>query len=460
MMKLFNDKAFYKNLFVIVLPIIIQNAVTSFVNLIDNIMVGQIGTEAMSAVSVCNQLNNVYMFLIFGAFSAVGIFACQFKGKEDNEGILNCFRLKNYLAVFMFSLVLVAVLVFGRPILRLFFNNPNNTAELSERMIELSLTYFRYMLPGLLFFTFSICINTTLRELGNTFTAMMATVVAIIVNVSLNYVLIFGHFGFPALGVSGAAVATSIARAAEVAILVLFIFRNSEFCYLTTVFSKFSVPLNLCKDIALKGGPLLMNEVFYSFGEAGLSQCYSKMGVDALAAMNINLTVANFFSVACFAMGTATSIVLGQLLGKGELNKAKPTAMKLLYTNIFISVIFGACLFVLAPYFPRIYNTSIDNQLLATDLLRIYAVHLPLLGIYHTSYFIIRSGGKTMITFWFDGFYTCFILFGTALLVTTFTSLDIFWLYVVVNAVDLIKTVAGFVLVKSGFWIQNIVSDL
>ena len=245
MMKLFNDKAFYKNLFVIVLPIIIQNAVTSFVNLIDNIMVGQIGTEAMSAVSVCNQLNNVYMFLIFGAFSAVGIFACQFKGKEDNEGILNCFRLKNYLAVFMFSLVLVAVLVFGRPILRLFFNNPNNTAELSERMIELSLTYFRYMLPGLLFFTFSICINTTLRELGNTFTAMMATVVAIIVNVSLNYVLIFGHFGFPALGVSGAAVATSIARAAEVAILVLFSFRNSEVCYLTTVFSKFSIVLDL-----------------------------------------------------------------------------------------------------------------------------------------------------------------------------------------------------------------------
>ena len=203
-----------------------------------------------------------------------------------------------------------------------------------------------------------------------------------------------------------------------------------------------------------------MNEVFYSFGEAGLSQCYSKMGVDALAAMNINLTVANFFSVACFAMGTATSIVLGQLLGKGELDKAKPTAMKLLYINIFISVIFGVCLFVLAPYFPRIYNTSIDNQLLAKNLLRIYAVHLPLLGIYHTSYFIIRSGGKTMITFWFDGFYTCFILFGTALLVTTFTSLDIFWLYVVVNAVDLIKTVAGFVLVKSGFWIQNIVSDL
>lgn len=459
MTKFFEDKAFYKNLLAIVLPIVIQNAVTSFVSLLDNIMVGQIGTKAMSAVSICNQLNNVYMFLMFGAFSAVGIFACQFKGKDDEEGILNCFRLKLYVCLIMILVLTLTILLFGENIFNIFFQNKNNSPELTITMIDLSLSYFRFLLPGLFFFTFSTCMAFTLRELGNTFTSMMASVIAIFINLILNYVLIFGHFGFPALGVEGAAIATSIARFVECIILVIFIFKNTEYNYLTTVFKKFSIPLVLCLDILKRGGPLFINEIFYSFGEAGLAQCYSVMGVDPLASMNINLTVANFFSVACFAMGTATSIVLGQLLGKGELDKAKPTAMRLLKANVFIAIVFGIILFILAPYFPRIYNTSLENQELACKLLWVYALHLPLLGIYHTSYFIIRSGGKTMITFWFDGFYTAFILFGTAFLITTFTNFDMLMLYICVNLVDIIKTVVGFTLVKSGFWVQNIVKD-
>ena len=459
MVNIFKDKSFYKNLIIIVLPIVIQNAVTSFVSLLDNIMVGQIGTEAMSAVSICNQLNNVYMFLMFGAFSAVGIFACQFKGKEDNEGILNCFRLKLYICVLMIFILSSAILLFGEDIFRIFFQNENNSAELTLTMIDLSLSYFKLLLPGLFFFTFSTCMAFTLRELGNTFTSMMSSVMAIFINLVLNYVLIFGHFGFPALGVQGAAIATSIARFVECIILVVFIVKNNEFNYLTSVFNKFTIPLALCLGILKKGGPLFINEIFYSFGEAGLAQCYSTMGVDPLASMNINLTVANFFSVACFAMGTATSIILGQLLGKGELDKAKPTAIRLLKVNILIAVIFGIGLFIMAPYFPKIYNTSEQNRMLACQLLWVYALHLPLLGIYHTSYFIIRSGGKTMITFWFDGFYTAFILFGTAYLITSFTNFDMLLLYICVNLVDIIKTVVGLTLVKSGFWVQNIVKD-
>lgn len=460
MVRFIKENSFYKNLFVIVLPIIIQNAVTSFVSLLDNIMVGQIGTMAMSAVSICNQLNNVYMFLMFGAFSAVGIFACQFKGKDDDEGILNCFRLKIYVCLIMILVLFSVILLFGNNIFDLFFINKNNSLELAKTMVDLSLSYFKLLLPGLFFFTFSTCMAFTLRELGNTFTSMMSSVIAIFVNLALNYILIFGHFGFPALGVQGAAIATSIARFVECIILLVFIFRSTEYNFLTTVFKKYSIPLALCIDIVKRGGPLFINEIFYSFGEAGLAQCYSKMGVDPLASMNINLTVAHFFSVACFAMGTATSIILGQLLGKGELEKAKPTAMRLLKVNILISIVFGIGLFILAPYFPKIYNTSVQNQELACKLLWIYALHLPLLGIYHTSYFIIRSGGKTMITFWFDGFYTAFILFGTAYLITRFTNFDMLLLYICVNLVDIIKTVVGFMLVKSGFWVQNIVKDL
>ena len=212
------DKAFYRRVLGVALPIIIQNGITNFVSLLDNIMVGQVGTLQMSGVSIVNQLLFVFNLCVFGAVSGAGIFTAQFFGSQDHEGVRHTFRFKFLVSV---GLVIVGTAVFllaGQPLIRLYLQGDGDPRDVAITLAYGS-DYLRIMLLGLLPFALASAYSGTLRETGQTMVPMVGGIVAVFVNLIFNYILIFGHFGAPAMGVRGAAVATVLSRYVELAIV-------------------------------------------------------------------------------------------------------------------------------------------------------------------------------------------------------------------------------------------------
>ena len=211
------DRAFYKMALTVALPMMIQNAVTNFVSLLDNIMVGRVGTLQMTGVSVVNQLLFVYNLCIFGAVAGAGIFTAQFYGQRDDEGIRQTFRFKIMICAVIGAAGIALLLLRGEALISLYLNGEATAAERADAL-RYGREYLAVMLIGLVPFTFNNAYASSMRETGQTVVPMVSGLVAVAVNMSLNYVLIFGKLGMPVLGVKGAAIATVISRYTELAV--------------------------------------------------------------------------------------------------------------------------------------------------------------------------------------------------------------------------------------------------
>lgn len=459
MKKLIGNKKFYKMVLIIAVPIIIQNGVTHFVNLLDNIMIGQLGTLSMSGVSITNQLLQVFNITIFGAMSGPGIFMAQYYGKKDREGLQNCFHFKMMIGVIITIFSVVLFMFYGENLISLFLTNKNDNISDTLKTLNYGMIYLKIMLLGLFPFVISQIYSSSLRETGNTVLPMISSIVAVLINFILNYLLIFGHFGFPCLGVTGGAIATVISRYVEMFIIAFGGHLSKQQEYLKGIYHYFQIPLSTVKQIVKRGFPLLCNEILWSVSVTFICQCYSTRGLEAVAAINITNTVVNFFMIVCYAMGNAISIIVGQQLGAGQIQKALSDDMKMIAMNFVFCTLIGCCLFALAKSIPYAYNTSWQVRNLATSLLSVSAGMMPIISLYYSSYFTLRAGGKTFLTFLFDSVYTFCISFIVAFVLTRFTDLHIFYVYLIVQCVDIPKAFLGVALVKKGIWIHNIVNE-
>jgi len=454
--KFIGDRAFYKMVLLVAVPIMIQNGITNFVNLLDNIMVGQIGTEQMSGVAIVNQLMFVYNLCIFGGLSGAGIFTAQYYGQKNEEGIRNTFRFKIWMAVLITVLATAVFLLGGTELISLYLND-SSSGDLASTLLY-GKQYLMVMLLGLPGFMLVQIYSSTLRECGETVVPMAAGVVAVFTNLIGNYLLIFGKFGFPQLGVAGAAIATSLSRYVEAVIVIIWTHYNKEKnAYIIGLYRTLKLPVSLTKEIILKGTPLLLNETFWSIGMAALTQCYSIRGLSVVAAVNISSTIGNLFNVSFIAMGSAVAIIMGQLLGAGKLEEARDTNNKLIMFTILLCIGIAICMALFAPVFPQFYNTEESTKQLAAGFIMLQALFIPQQGFLNAAYFTLRSGGKTMITFFFDSVFICCISVPIAFVLSRFTTLPVLLIFALVQAGDWIKCVIGFILVKKGVWIQNII---
>ncbi len=457
--KLIGDKAFYKRVMVLMLPIMIQNGITNLVGMLDNIMVGQVGTVQMTGVAVANQLIFVFNLCVFGAISGAGIFGAQFYGKGDHKGIRYTFRFKLMCCVAISFIGVVVFLTAGEPLISLYLKGEGSAAD-AAASLGYAKRYLNIMLIGILPWALAQCYAGTLRETGKTVPPMVAGIVAVVVNLILNYILIFGHFGAPELGVEGAAVATVVSRFVELGIVAVWTYaKRQDNSFIIGAYRSMRVPLSLVRDITVKGLPLMMNETLWSTGVAMLNQCYSSRGLDVVAANNISQTFWNVFSVAFIAVGAAIGIILGQRLGAGEFELAKSESTKLIAFSVFVSAVFAAIYFVCAEFIPVFYNTEPEIRLLATRLMQISAVAMPLDAFAHSSYFTLRSGGKVFITFLFDSGFAWLVSVPATLLLTHTTDMYILYIYSIGQALYIFKCVLGFIFVKRGIWIKNIVAE-
>jgi putative MATE family efflux protein len=453
------DRKFYRHTLYIAVPIMIQNGITNFVSMLDNIMVGQIGTTQMSGVSIVNQLLFVFNLMIFGGLAGIGIYTAQYAGKGDQEGIRITFRMKLILAAVLVAVGLIVFLTSGVRLASLWLSGGASKADLAETLTAAH-HYLLVMCIGLLPFALSQVCADTLRELGETMTPMKAGLLAVAVNLIGNYILIYGKFGAPALGVVGAAIATVISRLAEASYLVIWLLRHTErFPFVHGVFSHFHIPLGLAKTISFRAFPLLLNETLWSLGQTVLSQQYSLRGLTAVAAFNISNTIANVFNIAFIAMGSATAIILGQELGSGKTDTVKRDAHRLAFISVVLCLFSGALLFAISGLFPRIYNTSDEIRAVAAGLIRVSACFMPVYAYENAAYFTLRSGGKTWITFFFDSCFVWVASLPLAAILTHFTSLPIIPLFALVQTADFIKMFIGFFMVRSGRWIHDLTEE-
>ena len=272
----------------VALPIMIQNFITNFVSMLDNLMVGSLGTEQMSGVSIVNQLIFVFSLAIFGALSGAGIFTAQFFGKGDDEGIRYTVRFKMIISLLIFVVGTAVFFLFDSQLIGLFIHDVDPSCDLNAT-IDFAESYLKVILWGLLPFTLSQAFSSTLRETGETLAPMLAGLAAVITNCVFNYLLIFGKFGFPKLGVVGAAIATDISRYVECIIIIAYTFiKRSRFKYINGAFRSAYIPRPVLKQITIKGMPLLLNEFLWSSGMMLLSVAYSLHGLSVVAGYSIS----------------------------------------------------------------------------------------------------------------------------------------------------------------------------
>lgn len=455
--KFIGDRKFYAMVLAIAVPIMVQNGITNFVAMIDNIMIGRIGTEQMSGVAVVNQLLFVFNLSVFGMLSGAGIFGAQFFGSGNTEGFRNTFRFK---LISCFLLTVVGILLFltqGERLIMLYLHDESGSG-MADLTLNYGMRYLRIMLIGLVPYTLAQIYASTLRETGETVAPMRAGIVAVATNTVLDYVLIFGLGAIPGFGVEGAAAATVAARCVECVLIVSWTHRRAErFPFISGVYRSMKVPGSLAGKILVKGSPLMFNEFIWSLGMATLAQCYSMYGLEVIAAQNISSTISNVCNVIWIAMGNAIAIIVGQLLGAGKLEEAKDTDRKLIFFSVTSCLGIAVLLVGLAFVFPHIYNTEQGVRTLATRFILISAAMMPSQAFLNAAYFTIRSGGKTGITFFFDGGFVWVCTIPLAFVLSRFSGFPILVTYLLCQIPDLIKCVIGYILVKKGIWIENLV---
>ena len=451
------DRAFYRRILSIAVPIIIQNGITNFVSLLDNIMVGQVGTVPMSGVSIVNGLLFVFNLCIFGASSGAGIFTAQFHGSGDDTGVRYTFRFK-FLSCFLLAITGVLIFLLGGKFLIGLYLTGEGDAATAAGAMAYGLDYLAVMVWGFLPFALCNAYSSTLRETGETFVPMMGGICAVFVNLVLNYILIFGHFGAPAMGVRGAALATVISRYAELAIVAVWTHTHKQKNpYIVGAYRSVYLPGKLLKSIMVKGMPLLANEFLWATGMAFMNQCYSTCGLDVVPAMNISSTLYNLGSVAFISMGNAVGIVMGQMLGAGNTVQAiRDTNRKLMVVSIGSGLVFGSLMGIFSGSFPLLYNTTSEVRHLATWLICINAMAMPFNSYTNATYFTLRSGGQTTVTFLFDSCFVWVCCVPLAYCLSRFTDITIIPLFAICIATDLIKCIIGAVMLKQGKWIQNL----
>lgn len=456
--KYIGDQAFYRRVMAIALPIMLQNLITNFVSLLDNIMVGQLSTAQISAVTIANNnLLFIFNLCLFGGAAGAGIFTTQFYGSQDQEGIRHTCRFKILICLGL-AFIGTGVFLFGSdPLIGLYLQGEGDPA-LAAETLSYGRQYLHIMLLGLLPFALTNAYASSLRECGHPTVPMIAGLVAMGVNLVLNYILIFGHFGAPAMGVSGAAIATVIARYAECAIVMIWTHANpKKNPYAVGLYKSIHIPAPLLRSIIRKGIPVLVNECAWSLGMAILNQCYSVCGLDVLPALSISTTICNLTAVVFRSLGNTSGILIGQLLGAGAPKKEVwDYTHKLFALCIFSGVLFAIFTVALSGAFPQIYNTTDAVRHLATWLILISAGTMPLQAYIFPVYFILRAGGKTMITFAFDCGSVWLLSIPIAFIGSRFTALSIILIYALCQATDIIKCVIGHFLMKKGSWIQNL----
>lgn len=457
--KFIGTRQFYAGVVFVAVPIIIQNVITNFVSLLDNIMVGKIGTEEMSGVAIVNQLQFVFILAIFGLFSGIGIFGAQYFGKRDNEGLKISFRFKLYSGIVILLAAMSIFIFWGDNLINLYLHDGEAGLDLNATF-NYAKAYLKVMLWGMPPFLATQLYATSLKETQNTKAPMTAGVIAVFVNLILNYILIYGKFGAPKLGVVGAAIATVISRYIECCINIFWAHTNpNKVPFIEGLYGKLEIPKALTKKILITAMPLFLNEFMWSFGQTTQNQLMSLRGLEVISAINIASTSVSIFNSLYLAMGEVIAIMVGNALGTGDAELAIDTDRKLIVLDVVFTLAISIVTYFASPLIVNVYNSEVLVKSLATSFIKISAIYLVAQAATNACYFTVRSGGKTLLTFLLDSCFVWVCPIPIAYCTVHFTDLGIIPIYILVFGTNIIKFLISLIFVVKKTWVNNLVKE-
>ncbi|MGI6150556.1 MAG: MATE family efflux transporter [Christensenellales bacterium] len=440
------DSRFFKHWLSLALPIMLQQGLASALYLIDNIMVGQLGESAIAAVGVANQLTFLLQVFGFGINSGAGIFAAQYWGKNDKDGIHRIQGIALTLSVALGALFMVAALLFGHAVSDVFSNDP--------AVIALSAKYLAIIGWSYLFQLVSQTLSIILRACGSPMLPMIATLAGVCTNGVLNYIFIFGHLGLPAMGVEGAALATLIAAIVSTGTLIAVSVKKKMI--VAAPFKKlFSFSKSLFREFLKISLPVFFNEALWSSGISMYSILWGILGTEFQASMQIYTTVDRIGFVMMAGLGSAASVITGNSIGEGKLGQAKLYSGRMLVLTPLAVLLFGLVLQGFAPVFMGFFDVTPTVSAMALSVIRVYC---GAMFIYALNYTIIigtlRAGGDTAYASAVDLLGLWVVSIPLAFLCGLVFGLPIWAVYLATISGDIVKAVMGLRRLRTGKWIK------
>ncbi len=447
MEKMFGSKALIKYALLLALPSMLQQVITAIAQLVDNVMVGGLGENAVAAVGIANQISFIFFFASFGLSSACGIFISQYMGTENTKKIQETIRINLVLSLIFGLTMTFVVTVFPEQIIRLFVKDNDETLRLAVGYLRVvSIVYV--MFPLIVTYSFGF------RYEGNPKYGLFMAVCAVMVNTFLNYCLIYGNFGLPALGVNGAAIATVISKTLELAVG-LFISKYKKTIIYTKIFDIFIFDKTLLKAILSKGWLVVANEVIWSLSFTLLNILYSQQVSDNIAALQINGVMLGLAYVGSGGFATAVGVIVGKELGRNNLVEAKNDSVYLIRMAGIFAFVVGLILISFSKLFPSLYDVSNTVASNSTLLIIVSGSFLWIRYLEMAAFFVVRSGGDSKGVFIMDSGYMWLLLIPAMYFVTKF-DFTLIERFIIGNLLMLPKTLLTYYIYKKETWLKNI----
>ena len=447
MLTCFKDKNFLKRFLNISLPVMISAFVTFLVTLVDNIMVGSVSNEAVSGVYAANEVTFVFEIAGFGILEGAGIFLQQFNGIKDNKHMKQCFNYKIIFALLFLLCSLPIVYTLGKEMIYFYCNKDTNSSIILKEGTD----YLNFLAISYIPFMIGQVYSTSLREIGETKYTMYSSLIAVVINVIFNSIFIIGL----EMGVKGAAIATIISRIIEMSSLILIShIKKMPFCH--KFYIDFGIEKDLFKQMNKRTAFLFINEIGWSLGMILQSMAYSQRD-GVLSAISVVTTVNNIVQILINGLSIGIGVMVGSSLGQKDYEKAKYEAKNLAFLGLYSAIFVGILLISFSHLIPLLF-VKVDpaQKQLAAKLIIIMGTMLFGRTVSAAIYFILKSGGNALITFFFDSGLMLILYLPVAWCLALFTNLDLIYIYLIVTSIDIIKAISGLIILKKYNWANNL----
>ena len=446
------SKQLYKTLARVALPIALQSLIASSLNLLDNLMVGSLGEVELAAVGLSSQLFFVHLGVMFGFASGSAAFMAQFWGKQDTKSIRKVIGFAVTICFSVSLLFFLPAILMPEKVLGLFTNIPE--------VIELGKEFIR--IAAICFLTMSITypLSAALRTTQQTSIPLKISAVVFTTNTILNYILIFGHFGAPALGVEGAAIATAISRTLELLLyFYVVVIRKNLISGKIGEFIGWHRPL--IARILATAIPVMINETMWSLGMATYNAAYGRMGVTEFAAIQASSTLNTLFILAIFSLGDALLILVGQRIGMGEMDYAFALAKRLLKIGMGVGALSGLLLILASQFIIRLFNFTPEGQHYALLIIAVYGIFMPL-KVYNGLNIVgtLRCGGDTKFAMFVEVGSVWFIGVPLVFFGALYLALPIYFVVLMAQTEEVVKCILCRQRFQSKKWLNNLVHDI
>lgn len=451
---MFRDRNFLKKTVMIALPVAMQGMLNTVVNLVDNLMIGSLGSTAIASVGLANKVFFVFTLLVFGINSGSGVLAAQYWGSKDVKNIRKVLGLALALAVTGAVAFMIPASIKPRLLMRIF-----TTSDASIQMGAAYLTVAALSYPC------TALTNTyvaMLRAVNRVKEPVMISCAAIVTNICFNYILIFGKFGAPAMGVTGAALATLIARVVEVILIlgVVYLGRTPLACGIRDLFGW---SRGFLKKFFVTALPVIFNEFIWGLGTTIYSMAYGRMGDDAVAAITIATTIQDLVVVLFQGLSAATAVILGNEMGAGQLKKAEIYGKNFFILQFLVTVVMACVCVALRWKFIALYQPGISDQVAqaVSRCILVFAIFSPFRMFNYVNVVgVLRSGGDTAMCLFIDTSGVWCIGIPLAFIGGLILKQPIHIVYGMVTLEEVYKAVIGYIRYRQKKWLRNLAAEM